>query len=324
MKYLYLFAFSFAVLAIAVTPAHAQSSGFRRPAAGFVFSGSARSVRPLLGVPGSTYIGPPVLSDVDSASIAPGAPWAIAIRSGAATAVHGLSATSSESTIDGLALATIDRVAWSRDGHFALLSSSSRNQVQRVRFSESGAQADAPADLPAGNISALAIDTTGARMAVGVAGAGLYLVTPDQSPVLLAHTANAAAAAFSDAGRLFAIDAEARRVWEFDGDAGPSEFARLDQPDGASLDAGGLAVSGGGRYLLMTDKSVRAVRVYEIASRTLVNTIPLDFTPTRMERLSAEPVFLLNGENSGEWLLVLDARETPRVYFIPAGREEAL
>ena len=75
--------------------------------------------------------------------------------------------------------------------------------------------------------------------------------------------------------------------------------------------------------MLVTGAS-KTVRVYEASSRSLINTIPLDFTPSRMERLATDAVFLLNGDNDGEYLLVLDARETPGVYFIPAASEERL
>jgi hypothetical protein len=44
---------------------------------------------------------------------------------------------------------------------------------------------------------------------------------------------------------------------------------------------------------------------------------------TRFEALSPAPAFLLNGDNSSQWLLVLDARRFPGVSFVPANREEA-
>lgn len=311
------------LLGLAAIAARAQSGGFQRPIAGFVFSRGTQTVCPLFGVPGSTYIGSPVLRDVDAASIAPGGEWGIVIRNGMARAVRSLSDNPVESAVEGI-IDAIDRVAWSSDGAFALLASAARRQVQRIRFSATGAEADAPADLAVGDVSALAIHAGDSRMAVGIAGSGLYVFLPGQTPMLVAPTRNLTAAAFDDAGGLYAVNAAERRIWQFDGDSGPTEFAVLDQPDGTSIDAAGLAVSGGGRYLLVTDKSARAVRVYDIASRTLAKTIPLDFVPVRAERLSSDPVFLLNGDTGREWLMVLDARQEPLVYFIPAAREEAL
>ena len=36
------------------------------------------------------------------------------------------------------------------------------------------------------------------------------------------------------------------------------------------------------------------MRVYETATRTLVDTLPLDFAPAHMQRLSTGAIFLLN------------------------------
>ena len=67
---------------------------------------------------------------------------------------------------------------------------------------------------------------------------------------------------------------------------------------------------------------MNAVRIYDIGSRSLVDTIPLDFPPSRLEALSDGPVFLLNGGRANEWLMLLDARGTPLVWFVPAVQEE--
>ena len=73
---------------------------------------------------------------------------------------------------------------------------------------------------------------------------------------------------------------------------------------------------------MVTDRGTRTVRVYETATRTLADTIRLDFAPSQFERLSTGASFLLNRPQGKEWLLVLDATDEPRVYFVPAGEEE--
>jgi hypothetical protein len=93
-------------------------------------------------------------------------------------------------------------------------------------------------------------------------------------------------------------------------------------PDGAVFDPTGLAVSGTGRYLLVADKGSRALRVFETATRTSLDPIPLDFSPVHLERLSTGPTFLLNRPGDKHWLLVVDATDAPRVYFVPAGVED--
>ena len=101
------------------------------------------------------------------------------------------------------------------------------------------------------------------------------------------------------------------------------ELVTLAQPDAPGTTPVGLAVSGDGLSLLLADSSARAIQVYDTASGSLANTIPLDFTPSRFEALSSAPTYLLNGDNTSEWLLVLDARQLPGVSFVPANQEVA-
>ena len=82
-------------------------------------------------------------------------------------------------------------------------------------------------------------------------------------------------------------------------------------------------MSRGGRYLLVADRTTRSVRVYDVASRVLARSIPLDFAPTRLEPLSSEPSFVLNEPGTKEWLLILNAGDSPTVSFVPASQEEA-
>jgi hypothetical protein len=315
---------SIAFLSWPITPATAQSASFHGPISGFVFSESSRTVRPLLGIPGAAHVGSPVLNDLDFASIGPDGNWALIARAGHSSIVHGLADLApAESSVDGL-IDSVDRVLWNRDGSFALLYSSSANQLQRVRLSGAAAVADAPLDLSAwGSLTALAIDPAGTQIAFGAPGSGLYLFNAGQSPTLLSSMAQPTVAAFDGTGRrLYAVDLDQQRIVEFDSGSSGLPFASLAQSDAPSVAPVGLAVSGDGRNLLLADSAAHTVRVYDTASGNLANTIPLDFTPSRFEALSPLPSYLLNGDNSHEWLLILDARQNPGVSFVPATRRK--
>ncbi len=313
-----------AFLTLLPPPANAQPASFQGPLGGFGFSAASKTLRPLLGIPGAMHVDAPILNRVDSASIAPGGQWGFVTRAGHTTFVRGLSDLApAESSIDGL-MDAADRVVWSRDGTFALLYCSSGSRLQRVQLSGSKPLADAPIDLsPWGQVTTLAIDPAGKQIAVGFAASGIYLFTNGQSPALLVSMALPAAAAFDGTGNyLFAIDRDTQRIVQFQSGAGISEFVSLVQPDGPALHPAGLAVSGDGLYLVLADSATRSVFVYDTNSRSLANTIPLNFAPSRFEALSAGPVFLLNGSDPKEWLLVLDASQTPTVYIVPStGRE---
>jgi DNA-binding beta-propeller fold protein YncE len=313
-----------AVLSLPGELANAQSTSFHGPISGFVYSHISRNVRPLFGIPGATYIGPSVLDGVDSASIAPGGKWALITKDGHSSLMQGLSDLApAASSPDGL-IDAVDRVRWNPDGSCAILYSSSGNQLQRVRFSDTGAVADTPVDLsPWGQATTLAIDPAGQQIAFGVAGGGLYLLQIGQSPALLSSMANPGSAAFDGTGqRLYAVDPDQQQIIEFDSGSGALPFASLTQSGAAAVTPVGLAVSGDGRYLVLADSTSQAVQVYEVASRKMTNTIPLDFTPSRFAALSGG-TFLLNGDNSNEWLLVLDARQIPSISFVPANQENA-
>jgi lactonase family protein with 7-bladed beta-propeller len=316
---------SIAILSWPVRPVTAQSASLHLPISGFVYSQASRTIRPLLGVPGATQIGTPVLKQVDFASVGPSGAWALLTRAGRSSYVSGLAdLTPKESSAGGL-IDAVDQVVWNRDGSFALLYSSSGNQLQRIQFSSTGATPDPPIDLsPWGPVTALAIDPAGLQIAFGVPQSGLYWFTAGQSPALLSRIAQPAAIAFDGTGKhLYAVDLAQQQILQFDSAANASTFVSLAQSDTPAVTPVGLGVSGDGRYLFLADSAAQAVRVYGTNTATVAVTIPLDFPPTRFEVLSSGPTILLNGDNPQEWLLVLDARQLPGLFFVPARREEA-
>jgi hypothetical protein len=312
-----------ASLAILAAPAYAQSGAFDLPTGGLVYSRGSRAVQPLLGVPGSTYLGGPVLKDISAAWIAPGGDWAFVSLPDHSAFMRGLrDGKPAESPASGL-IDRVDLVVWNRDASFAVLYSSSSALLQRVRVANGRISPDDPMDLtPWGAAVTLAVDPAG-RLAFGVAGAGIYLADGQQTPALLISMESPAAAAFSDTGRLYAVDARTRRIVEFGSDGSPSDFAAVEVPDGVDFEPVGMAVSGSGKYLMVADRATQTLRIYETSARTPEASIPLDFAPASIERLSSGATFVLNRPRGSEWLLVLDATDMPRVYFVPAGEEAA-
>jgi len=260
------------------------------------------------------------MKGLDSASIAPGGAWAFTTRSRRGTLVNGLLQLSPRPvTLTGL-IEEADLVAWSRDGSFALLYDSKGGQLQRIRLSATTASAEPPLDLSLwGKATALAIDPTGQKIAFGVPGTGLYLLTVGHLPALISSMSQPIAISFDATGvHLFAVDLGQQQILGFDSGGGAFLFASLVQPNGSVLSPTGLGVSGGGRYLLVSDTSRQAVLVYEIASQSLSSIIPLAFPPSRLEALSSSPSFVLNGTDPRQSILILDATQNPSVYFVPA------
>ena len=219
----------------------------------------------------------------------------------------------------GRLMDAVDRVVWSRDGNFAVFYSAVHRRFQRVRFSASEAMVDAPVDL-AGNgpVTALAIDPAGRQIAIGVAGAGLFLADAGQAPVLLSSMTQPAAVGFrrwrapvrgrSGRGAYCGIRRRIGAPWN-----SPCWWSRMAR----RLKPAGLAVSSGGRYLMMIDRAAQAVSVYETGRTAWPTRCRSVAPPSRVEPLSAA-TFLFNGDESNGWLLILDATEDPTVYFVPA------
>jgi hypothetical protein len=314
-----LISFSFALAAWPACQASAQTANLQGPVSGYVYRAEAGTVLPLVGVPGAAHIGPPVFKGVQFASVGPDGKWALVTKRGHSFLATGLiGAAPVESAPSGM-IHNVDRVAWSRDGSFALLYSSSANLLQRVQLSGTPS-ADSPLDLSGwGAVTTMALEPAGQQIALGIAGTGLYRFNAGSAPALASKMPHPMWAAFDGSGNnLYVVDADQQQVWRFGSDSSASALASLTQAGGATVNPVGMAVSSDGSSLLLADSGARAVRVYDTGTGALANTIALDFTPSRFEALSSAPSFLLNGDNLNEWLLILNAQQSPGISFVPA------
>ena len=72
------------------------------PVSGFVFDQGAHALRPVLGMPGASYLGAPVLDGLEAAGVSPDGSAALAVKEGALLLVAGLrSAEASAAALEG-------------------------------------------------------------------------------------------------------------------------------------------------------------------------------------------------------------------------------
>ena len=71
-------------LALAAVSAAAQGSALSGPVSGLLIDEQSRSVRPIIGMPGSAYAGTPLVSSFDFASTAPDGIEHLALQAGLA------------------------------------------------------------------------------------------------------------------------------------------------------------------------------------------------------------------------------------------------
>ena len=302
----------------------AQEARLSGPVSGFVFDSVSRSIRPIVGLPGASYLGDALVAELDWAAVAPGGDVALAVKDGKLYALRGLGAEAAWAEIEG-GLAAPERAAWSADGSAAVISSAGDGRLQFLRDLLAGPVAGPLVDLP-GAVSALALEASGDCAVAGVKAGeegGLYLACPDAPARLLAAMSEPAAVVLSRGGRdLFAVSRSGLilEIQDFGEAAAVMPFAEM---PASGWDPVGLAVSADQRLLFVAHRSEKRVDTFDVESRALAGQIGVEWEPSLLEPLAVKSVFLLRSASGpGEPLLVLEAGREPAVYFVPAGRGE--
>ncbi|HTT61947.1 MAG TPA: hypothetical protein VMG35_08905 [Bryobacteraceae bacterium] len=289
------------------------------PVTGYIFDSQMHAIRPMMGIPGAAYLGAPVVSGLDAASVSPDGSAALAVQAGQLALYKGLgNATPAIVPLTGGMAA--DYFAWAPSGTAAAVYSSAVRQAQVFSSLSAPSPAGALIDLSglAGNVAAMAYD--GQRVILGVASpnaGGIYVVTPQSAPQLVAAAVNPAGVVLAGADLYFA-DKQTRQIWQVRSYAtqpAPAVFAA-----DASISApAALQISADGARLYVANAGSRILGVYDVAARSSVESISLNFVPARLDRFGDASVFLLNTAGQGNTpLYVLTDRLSRRaVYFVP-------
>jgi len=316
------------LLGICALAASADDARLNGPVPGYVFDRSSQSIRPILGVPGSSYLGPAVAGGFDVASVSPLGVSALATQGGKLYLLRNLDRDQPDTTsLDG-AISAVGRFAWSPDGLSAAVYSADSGQAQVLRNLDprDGSKTTSledPIDLSSldGVIASLAFD--GKRLLIGAASpnsGGVYLIDDASAPKLLARAANPAALAVDAAkGDLYISDQDNNQIWtirDYAGDATPALF--VDGRAGLSSPLG-IRVGAAGRQLLVANSGSRSIDAIEISTRAPLQHMDLDFAPSRLEPLGSGPLSLLTLAGDNGPLYVLDSSGDLAVYFVPAG-----
>jgi hypothetical protein len=316
------------LLGLCVLAASGQDARLTGPVPGFVFDRTSKSIRPILGVPGSSYLGAAVIDGFDNASVSPLGISALATQAGKLYYIRNLDRDQPDSTPLDDAAPNAHRFAWSPDGLSAAVYAAGSGQAQILRNLDPRDSSKTPAiggaiDLSTlnGRVSALIFD--GKRLLIGskAPGAGgVYLADGQSAPKLLAQAANPVALSLDSAnGDLYIADRDNDQIWmvhDYTGDATPMLF--VDARAGVSSPVG-IRVSAAGKRLLIANSGSRGIDSLEISTRASLGHLDLDFAPGRMEALGSGSLSLLNFGGPDGPLYVLDGAGDPAVYFVPAG-----
>lgn len=320
--------FSYGCLLLPAFLLPAQQVQVGGPVCGVVYDAPTRSLRPLLGVAGAAHLGGAVVTGVDFASVAPSGKMALALKDGQALLLTDLDRLQPAVLPLPDVLQDADRVAWAQDSSALVLYSSARGWLQRIAGLDGAPVAAPPMEVSfaGGSVTLIATSHGADRIVLGVRGetsGGLYLISADGPPLPVAWMADPGAVFFPADGRtLYAADRHSRRVVAVH-DLPPGQVITLLEAHDGVADPVGIAVSADGRRFFLADRSSRSVRVYEVSTRILLAEVPLDGTPSLLQPLRGNALFLVNSPGRrGEPLFLLDARSTPSVYFVPASEQD--
>src|SRR6266478_8101692 len=234
---------------LAMQPAVAQQASMSGPLSGFVFDSPTLSIRPMIGIAGSAYLGPSIMGGVDFASVAPNGVSALVIQGGQLLAVSGLNSAAPRMVPLDASFSSSMIIGWARDGSRVVFASGSDGAViQSVRWTGGIPSLDPAMDLSSigGAVSTLVVDASLQRILIGIrddAVGGVYLYDPDGSPTRLVAMADPSALALSSDGAIaIATDRHTGLILRFAVEAVPAPHPVLQSED-ALTDPVGVVLS---------------------------------------------------------------------------------
>ena len=289
-----------------------QAHGPQVPLLGFLSSDSPVSIRPIIGSPGATVLGPEIAlpGDVTRVTPAPGQRFAIVERSGSSElGILHLSATEalSEESLSG-AFAHADSIAFSPSGGVALLYSASTQQAQVLTGLPSGqvAQSLDLTPLNGAPITSLAISDDAQTTLVGVSNGtsgAVWSFAANQSPRQVLQLGSPAAMRFL-AGRQDAVVADSawQQVSLLTGIAQESSVRLLAGAAQGLSTPSDIEISSDQRRVWIADTTGNLLGVDLSSGATTSAAAP--FAPAKLASLAGRSAFLVSSSDnasSGVW-----------------------
>ena len=303
---------------VAAANVPAQETRLAGPVSGLVFDSGSRSLRRIIGVPGSAYVGDAVLADLDLAAAAPNSRAILAIMGGALNVLRSSEDGSlSPSTIEG-GMGDADRVVWNRTSSAAVIGNSGTGPLQLWRDQPGGVTA---LGSLAGRILALAVSDNGSHVVAAIENEGVFVLTAGTEARRIASLTRPNAIALSGED-LFIADGERQeilRVTSFADGGSPELFVGAGQ---GLEDPVGLAISRDRSLLLVSSRASRSLAVLRSGTGEVVTQVPLDFEPSDIVPLTESLLWLNPRADSGAPLQVAEGRLDPTVWFVPMVRAD--
>lgn len=309
---------SAAVLAAGVM---AQESTVGGPISGLLVDEQARSIRPILGMPGSAHAGEATVTEFDFARIAPSGREALVARGGVLHLIRRLDGAEPVWRELSRDAATITNAAWSEDSAALGVVNRTTNRLEFWTSLSGDPEAAAPADISGlgERIVSVAVDGAagyGFVATQGESGGGLYLVKAGEQPRLILGLERAGALLLSGE-TLYVADRGRNEVLRIVKWATNAEVATVAASGQGVSDPVGAVLSQDRKTLYIASAGAKQVMAVELSTSAVTATVDLDFQPTRLERMGGGNLLLLESGVAGSApAQVMDAG-TRRVSFIP-------
>src|SRR5581483_2413523 len=292
------------------------------PVEGFTFDVPTRSLRAVIGIPGASSFGPPLATNADFASVAPGQNYAIALENGALVLLSGMGTKSSfTEVIQGVA-GLPDGIAWSSDGTIAVLYSRGGGWFQPVSGLPATPSAGALADISSlgGSLSAIAVDAHLRQIAVAIGGdsGAVYQGALGQPLSPLVSMADPISLSFSSDGQmLYALDGANVELEAVSlGGHGVQTLALPEMKNPVAIQA---ATDSQNRQLVyVAGGSDRILRILDVSTQQIVKDIPLNLEPASVAPFGTASFVLASRSQSTKPLWLFSSAPQPKAYFVPA------
>ena len=308
-----LYIFSLISAPLLVTGQPSQIAG---PVSGYVFDGSAKGLRPILGMPGASLLGDSVNFGfaVGSVSVAPRQDAAFVTAADGSFHLFRIQAGApAETVVNGLSVAP-DAVVFSPSGTAAAIEVN--GSIQIVSGLPDSPAIAATIDAQAfGAPAAMALSDDGAALLLATANSiELFSGAADQGK--LAVTTGQALVAFAPSGHDAAIfDRGGAGLVLYRGLTAAAASQPVAPVDDSIRSAAALAFSTDGQRLLLASPGTQSVLAFDLAGGTHT-AVACSCLPLTLARMG--DVFRLN-EVGGGPLWLLDARtDTATLTFVPA------
>jgi hypothetical protein len=281
------------ILTLAATAA-AQPLALEGPSSGLVFDHAARALRPILGIPGASYLGA-ARATASAGFVAPGSRLAL-LLDGDTLTLH---------TAHGH-----ERLPWSGALDAAAFSENAvaaAGAQLRLYYQEDGAWHALSLPSPAEKVRALAIDSS-ERGVVALTASAVWHLHGDTARQVAPIAASALALTGAN---LYVTDTARNEVLAIRNFATAPEIARLAGDFDAPV---GIAAASRGRLVVVDRTSIATLNAL---TGERLERLELDFSPAGLEVL-ANDLFRLDGRSHDfEPVQLATLHPSLRVYFVP-------